>query len=148
MIKNIVNLITMLVLLSLMSACGNQLSKAQSGAGMGAAGGALIGQAIGHHTASTLIGATVGTMVGYIVGNEMDKYDNQRLTQVYEQGIAGTPTTWQNPDSGHMFQVTPHPAIRRDSGVCRTAEISSIIDGRRETALAKACRDNYGRWVL
>lgn len=107
MIKITVNLITMIVLLSLMSACGNQLNKAQSGAGIGAAGGALIGQAMGHHTGSTLIGAAVGTMVGYMVGNEMDKYDNQRLTQVYEQGVTGTPNTWENPDSGHMFQVTP-----------------------------------------
>lgn len=47
-----------------------------------------------------------------------------------------------------MYQVTPHPATRGDSGVCRTAEISSIIDGLRETTFAKACRDNYGRWVL
>jgi len=128
--------------------CSNQLNRAQSGAGLGAAGGAVIGQAIGRNTGATLIGAAVGTMVGYIVGNEMDKYDSQQLGQVYERGISGQATSWRNPDSGNMHNVTPQAAVRTESGICRTAEVDSIIDGRRETTLATACRDEYGRWEL
>lgn len=130
------------------SSCSNQLNRAQSGAGLGAAGGAVIGQAIGRNTGATLIGAAVGTMVGYIVGNEMDKYDSQQLGQVYERGISGQTTSWRNPDSGYMHRVTPQAAVRTESGVCRTAEIDSTINGRRETTLATACRDEYGRWEL
>lgn len=115
---------------------------------MGAAGGAIVGQAIGRNTGATLIGAAVGTMVGYIIGNEMDKYDSQQLGMVYERGISGETTSWKNPDSGHMHNVTPRAVVRTEAGICRTAEIDSTIDGRRETTLATACRDDYGRWVL
>lgn len=136
------------ILLAVMSSCSNQLNRAQSGAGLGAAGGAIIGQAIGRNTGATLIGAAVGTMVGYIVGNEMDKYDNQQLGQVYERGVSGQTTSWRNPDSGYKHSVTPQVAVKTESGICRTAEIDSIIEGRRETTQATACRDEYGRWEL
>ena len=144
---NCIRLLMLFFLAAAISSCG-QLNKAQSGAGMGAAGGAIIGQAIGHNTGATLIGAAVGTMVGYMVGNEMDKYDSQQLGLVYERGIPGQTISWRNPDSGHMHHVTPQPVVRTASGICRTAEIDSVIDGRRETTLATACRDEYGRWIL
>jgi surface antigen len=150
--KNTMKVLTKVVILSVsvltLSSCSNQLNRAQSGAGIGAASGAIVGQIIGRSTGATLIGAAVGTMAGYIVGNEMDKYDNQQLGQVYERGIPGQTTTWRNPNSGHMHHVTPQAAVRTDSGICRTAEIESTIDGRREMTLATACRDDYGRWVI
>lgn len=145
---NHLRLLLLLVLAVAVGACAQPLNKAQSGAGLGAAGGAIIGQAIGRNTGATLIGAAVGTMVGYMVGNEMDKYDSQQLGLVYERGISGQTTSWRNPDSGHMHHVTPQPVVRTATGICRTAEIESIIDGRRETTLATACRDDYGRWNL
>jgi surface antigen len=145
---NIIIKLSVLGFLVAIISCSNQLNRAQSGAGLGAAGGAVIGQAIGRNTGATLIGAAVGTMVGYIVGNEMDKYDSQQLGQVYERGISGQATSWRNPDSGYMHNVTPQAAVRTESGICRTAEVDSIIDGRRETTLATACRDEYGRWEL
>jgi len=145
---NLIKLLVLFVLVSAISSCSHQLNRAQSGAGMGAVGGGIIGQAIGRNTGATLIGVAVGTMVGYIVGNEMDKYDSQQLGLVYERGISGQTTSWQNPDSGHMHRATPRAVVRTEAGICRTAEIDSTIDGRRETTLATACRDEYGRWVL
>lgn len=144
----LVRFLALCVFVSALSSCSGQFNKAQSGAGMGAAGGAIVGQAIGRNHGATLIGAAVGTMVGYIVGNEMDKYDSQQLGLVYEQGISGQATSWRNPDSGHMHSVTPRAMVSTEAGICRTAEIESIIDGRRETTLATACRNDYGRWVL
>ena len=63
--------------------CATTTSKGTSGAAIGAATGAIAGQAIGHDTKGTLIGAAVGGLLGYIVGNEMDKYDQAQLNQVY-----------------------------------------------------------------
>lgn len=143
-----IKLSALLLLAMAISSCGQQLNRAQSGAGIGAASGAIIGQAIGRNTGATLIGAAVGTMVGYIAGNEMDKYDSQQLGRVYEQGVSGNTISWQNADSGHMHHVTPQPVVRTPSGICRTAEIESVIEGRTETTLATACRDDYGRWVI
>lgn len=134
-------------LLSLVS-CTHQLNRAQSGAVIGAAGGAVVGQAIGHDTSSTLIGTAVGTLLGYIVGNEMDKYDRQRLNAVYEQGGSGQTSSWVNPDNGNSYYVTPGVATTTATGPCRNAAIDATIDGRRETTYATACRNNNGQWVL
>ena len=131
-----------------LSSCGGQLTKGQAGAGIGAAGGAVIGQAIGHSTEATLIGLAVGTMLGYIVGNEMDKFDRQQLNQVYESAPSGQASSWQNPDSGNQYVVSPQPAVRSAKGPCLRAEIQAIIDGQPQTTYSTACRDDNGQWVL
>ena len=137
--------VTMMV--SLVS-CTGQYNRGQSGAVMGGAGGAVVGQAIGRSTEATLIGLAVGTMLGYIVGNEMDKQDRQQLNQVYERGVSGQQSSWQNPDSGNAYTVTPQPAVQSSSGPCRKAEIQAVIDGRTETTYSTACRDSSGQWIL
>ncbi|HKJ66293.1 MAG TPA: glycine zipper domain-containing protein [Desulfopila sp.] len=136
----------------LLTSCANvDLNKGKQGALGGAAGGALLGQAIGRDTEATLIGAAVGTMLGYIVGNEMDKFDKRELNQAYEFTPSGQTTSWQNPDSGNLYQVTPQPAYSSPSSPqrpCRQAEIEAVIDGRRETTYTTACRNDAGQWVL
>lgn len=136
-----------LIALLLLSSCAN---KAQTGAAGGAAAGAIIGQAIGHNTGGTLIGAAVGTMLGYIVGNEMDKYDRQQLSHMYERGVSNQRSSWVNPDTGNEYAVTPQPAYQNPSThqVCRRAEIDATIDGRRERTVSTACRNSYGEWEL
>ena len=134
-----------------LTSCGTNYTKGQQGAGIGAASGALLGQAIGGDTEATLIGAAVGTMLGYIVGNEMDKYDRQKLNQAYEVGPSGQSTSWQNPDNGNAYQVTPQPAYSnpsQSSRPCRQAEILATIDGKTEKTYSTACRNNEGQWVL
>jgi len=143
----------MFLTLSIASCANSPLTKGTQGAGMGAAGGALIGQAIGRNTEATLIGAAVGTMLGYIVGNEMDKYDRTQLNEAYEFTPSGQQTTWQNPDNGNSYQVTPQPAYRNPTSAqpdrpCRQAEILATIDGRTEKTYTTACRNSAGQWVL
>jgi len=132
----------------ILSSCTHELDRAQSGAVLGAAGGAVAGQVIGGNTSSTLIGTAVGTFVGYMIGNEMDKYDRQRLNNVYERGVSGQTSAWVNPDSGNSYSVTPSPATTEATGPCRRAEVQAIIDGRSETTYATACRDYTGQWVI
>ncbi|MGV1099672.1 glycine zipper domain-containing protein [Thiovibrio sp. JS02] len=132
------------------AACaGTTPSKGTGGAAIGAGVGALAGQAIGRDTEGTLIGAAVGGLLGYIVGNEMDKYDQARLNQVYESSPSNQTTQWVNPDTNRSYSVTPKPAYTQPSGqVCREAEILATVDGRPEKVVSVACRDNTGRWVV
>lgn len=136
----------------MMTSCTNVgLNKGKQGAIGGAAGGALLGQAIGKNTEATLIGAAVGSLLGYIVGNEMDKYDRQNLNQVYEAAPSGQTTSWQNPDSGNYYEVTPQPAYtapQNPQQPCRKAEILATIDGQAEKTYTTACRNNQGQWVV
>ena len=131
----------------LLSSCMS--NKAQMGGVGGAAAGAIAGQAIGKNTGATLIGAAVGGMLGYAIGIEMDKYDQQQLSQAYETAPSGKSISWTNPDNRNQYQVTPQPAYTGpDNRVCRTAEINAVIDGREERTRSTACRDNYGNWEL
>ncbi len=136
----------------LMTSCANtSLNKGQQGAIGGAVGGALLGQAIGRNTEATLIGAAVGTALGYIVGNEMDKYDRKELNQAYEFGPSGQASSWQNPDNGNYYEVTPQPAYTSPTypdRPCRQAEIMATIDGRSERTYTTACRNSQGQWEL
>lgn len=137
--------------LAVMTGCAQQgVNKGQSGAMVGAAGGAIVGQIIGKNTEATLIGAAVGTMLGYIVGNEMDKFDRQQLNSVYETGRSGQAATWNNPDSGNTYNVTPQPAYTPPGNTqpCRRAEINAVIDGKAQKTYTTACRDEYGQWQL
>ncbi|WP_028319046.1 glycine zipper domain-containing protein [Desulfobulbus elongatus] len=136
----------LLALLAL-SSCA---TRGQTGALGGAAGGALIGQAIGHSTGATLIGAAVGAGLGYIIGNEMDKYDRDRLSNVYESGPSNRRSSWVNPDSGNRYSVTPQPAYQSSGTqqVCRRAEINAVIDGKSQRTYSTACRNSYGEWEL
>ncbi len=132
-----------------LGACNHQLNKGQSGAGIGAAGGAIIGQAIGKSTEATLIGLAVGATLGYIVGNEMDKADRQQLNNVYEGGSSGQTSSWQNPDNGNSYNVTPQPAYYpTPQSPCRKAEIIAVIDGKQERTYSTACRNSAGQWEL
>jgi surface antigen len=143
-------LVVLLIIFLSLSSCANP-SKGQRGAGIGGASGALIGQAIGRNTEATLIGAAIGTVLGYIVGNEMDKYDRQRLNQAYEYGPSGQVTTWQNPDNYNTYQVIPQPAYTQPQipqTPCRRAEILATIDGKTERTYTTACRNSAGQWEL
>lgn len=149
--KNVVLILLPTLVIAMTSCAPQSLNKGQKGAGVGAASGAIIGQVIGRNTEATLIGAAVGTMLGYIVGNEMDKYDRQQLNHTYEQAPSGSPTTWQNPDSGNRYQVTPEPAYypsNQPQSPCRKAEILATIDGKTEKTYTTACRNSAGQWEL
>ena len=138
-----------IILMLLTSGCATNTSKGTSGAAIGAAAGAITGQAIGRDTKGTLLGAAVGGLLGYIIGNEMDKYDQAQLNQVYETSPSHQRTQWVNPDTNRSYAVTPKPAYTQPSGqVCREAEILATVDGRPEKVVSTACRDNEGRWVI
>ncbi|MCI5144485.1 MAG: glycine zipper 2TM domain-containing protein [Candidatus Electrothrix sp. AR3] len=125
-------------------------SRGGIGAAGGAGAGAIAGQAIGHDTQSTLLGAAIGGVLGYIVGNEMDKFDQQQLSQAYESAPSGQPTTWVNPDHGNQYQVIPQPAYQMPGSnkICRKAEIIAVINGRSQKTYSTACRDMNGNWQL
>ena len=142
MLKNMV-LVCLVALL-----CYSCANKAQTGALGGAAGGALLGQMIGRDTGATLLGAALGGLIGYVVGNEMDKQDRVRLNNAYETTPSYNTSSWVNPDTGNQYAVTPQPAYTApDNRICRKAEIEAVIDGKKETTEALACREN-GHWVI
>lgn len=148
--KNII-FVSLLASTLFLAGCNSSgMSKGSMGGLGGAAGGALLGQAIGGNTEATLIGAAIGGALGYVVGNEMDKADQQRLTQTYETAPSGQPVSWVNPDSGNQYEVTPEPVYSASASqpICRDAKVEAVIDGKTEIVNTTACRNSAGQWEM
>ncbi len=146
MIRKIVFL---LLFVFLTGACTT--NKAQMGAVIGTLGGAAVGGQVGKkkdRRKNAVIGAFIGGVVGYIIGNEMDKYDRQKLNQTFEKVSSDKTNKWVNPDTGNKYEVTPEPAFYENSRICRKAKIKAIIDGKEEIVETTACRNPEGIWEI
>ena len=135
--------------------CAEDFMRTRGGQGgiIGVGAGALLGQAIGNDTEATLLGAAIGGLLGYIIGNEMDKYDQSKVVHTIDTYPSGHTRSWQNPDSGNSFRVTPRPAYvpnpRDPDRVCREAEVRAYIRGEEKVAYTTACYEPYdGKWYL
>ncbi len=132
----------------LLSSC----NKAELGSTIGGLSGAAIGGQLGdrkHRGRNAILGAFAGTLIGYIVGNEMDKYDKQRLNQTFETSQSYKKVKWVNPDTHNNYEVTPEPAYSgRNGNPCRDAYIEAVIDGEYKQVKTTACRNNNGTWEI
>lgn len=144
-------ILTGIILLALAaSSLGCTTSKAQQGSVFGGLAGGLIGSQLGpedRRRENALIGAGIGLAAGYMLGNELDKFDQQRVQQTLEYQPSGQSTSWVNPDTGYQFTATPSPAYASGNRIYRDVELEAYIDGRRETVQARAYRDQ-DRWIL
>ncbi len=149
MLKKGYLLMLALVIFSLILASCN---RAELGTTIGGLGGAAIGGQIGdksHRSRNAIIGAFAGAVIGYIVGNEMDKYDRQKLNQTFEKVPSNKKVEWVNPDTHNKYEVTPEPAYTSNDGrVCRDAYIQAVINGEYKQVKTTACRNDDGTWQI
>ena len=140
-------------LVSLITGCGPEASKQDSGLVVGAIAGGLIGNAAGRgggRPAATIVGAVLGGIVGSEIGRSMDKQDRilaqQAELMALERGRSGEVTPWRNPDNGRYGEVIPMEADRRGAEDCRAYTHRIYIDGRPQTMRGTACRNPDGSW--
>ena len=130
--------------------CGDgQIRNEQVGAGVGAVLGGVLGAQIGGgkgQLAATAAGAVLGAYLGGNVGRTMDDSDRSKTRQTLEAAPTGKHTTWQNPDTGNRYDVTPTRTYEREGRPCREYTTEAWIDGRRETVRGTACREPDGSW--
>lgn len=117
-----------------------------AGAGAGAAVGAQVGGGTGK-LAAVAIGTLIGGYIGGSIGKTMDDVDRMKMNRALETQPTGQSYSWQNPDTGHDYAVTPTETYQRESGPCRDYTTEAVIDGRREVVHGTACRQSDGRWV-
>jgi surface antigen len=149
MSKKYILLITVLVIFAMFAISCN---RAELGSTIGGLGGAAVGGQIGdkkHRGRNAIIGAFAGAVIGYIVGNEMDKYDKQKLNETFETVPSHKKVKWVNPDNNNRYEVTPEPAYTADDGrPCRDAYIQAVINGEYKQVKTTACRNNNGQWEI
>lgn len=140
-------LITLIIVssLTLLGGCNKQQIGSTTGAVLGGYVGSQIGDGRGRLIA-TAAGTLAGAMLGGSVGASMDELDMRRTNRTLENTRTGVTSSWQNPDSGIQYAVTPTETYETAAGPCREYRTNATIDGRRETVYGTACRQYDGRW--
>jgi len=142
-------LLTGLIAASALALAGCETTKEQQGQLIGAIAGGLLGNQVGSgsgRTAATIAGTVLGGFVGGSVGRQMDDGDRYRAGQALESTPTYESSSWQNPDTGNRYSVTPTKTYYADSLPCREYTTEAWIDGRQETIYGTACRQSDGSW--
>lgn len=129
---------------------GCQTTREQQGNVIGAIAGGVLGAQIGSgsgRTAATIAGTLLGGYLGGRIGRQMDDSDRYRAGQALESTPTYESSSWDNPDTGSSYKVTPTRTYYEQSQPCREYTTEAWIDGRRETVYGNACRQSDGSWV-
>jgi len=129
---------------------GCQLNKQNVGTGVGGVAGGVLGSNVGGGSGRTIaiIGGTLlGAMIGGHIGSEMDELDRRRTYETFENTPTGRTNSWNNPDTGSQYSVTPTRTYETNNRPCREYEMDAYIDGQREVVTGTACRNANGEWV-
>jgi surface antigen len=142
-------IITALLSSALLAGC-QQPSQRDTGAVIGGIAGGVLGNQIGGgsgRTAAVIAGTLVGAYIGGSIGQQMDDNDHYRAQRALETSRTNYPTSWNNPDTGYEYTVTPTRTYETTtSGPCRDYTTEAVIDGRREIVHGTACRQSDGTW--
>lgn len=115
------------------------------GGGLGGLLGAQVGSGSGQ-IAAAVAGGLLGAYFGGNVGRTMDEVDRRRAYDSLERNPTGQTSSWQNPDTGNAYAVTPTQTYQDSGRPCRDYTTEAWIDGQRETIKGTACREPDGTW--
>lgn len=134
----------------LLVGCSQETKNQDVGTVVGGALGGLLGAQVGSGTgrvAAAVAGSIAGALIGGSIGRSMDELDRLKAAQALEATPTGQTSTWQNPDTGNSYSVTPTQTYTNNSGApCRDYTTEGWIDGKREVIKGTACRQSDGTW--
>ena len=120
---------------------------------MGTVTGGVVGGLIGSQfgggagkVAAAAGGAMLGAILGGRIGQYMDRQDRLELTRALETAPTGRVISWNNPDNGNHYHVTPTRTYYVSEQPCREYTTRAEIGGKSEQIYGKACRQGDGSW--
>lgn len=129
---------------------GMMPNKQAIGGGLGGVLGGIAGSQIGGgkgRTVAIVAGTLLGAAVGSAIGNSMDQTDLYRTQTALTNTPTGQTSSWNNPDNGYQYEVTPTRTYKSSAGQdCRDYTTVGIINGQREVIKGTACRQADGSW--
>jgi surface antigen len=135
--------------LSLVGCAGvsNQDAGVVTGGLVGGAVGSLFGSGSGRIVAA--VGGTVlGAVIGGAIGHNMDKTDQMQVNNSLNNLPSGQSQSWQNPDTGNQYTVTPVKTYYQHKRPCREFITYAQINGRTQKIHGRACRASNGTWRM
>jgi surface antigen len=139
------------LVLPLLSGCG------KDGPGIGQIGGAVLGGATGGYVGSTIgggrgrvIATALGAVLGTVAGSQLGAYfDKKEQTEIEDTTLdafdSGASRTWKSSKHNAKYMVRPG---RLDDSGCREYKTVILIDGKRQEAYGRACKDEFGQWRI
>ncbi len=139
-----------LLITSLFLGACQEVRNEDVGTVVGGALGGLLGAQVGDGSgqiAAAVAGALVGAYLGGRIGKSMDEVDRVKANRALEVNRSGRTFSWNNPDIGNRYAVTPTRTYRpNDDSPCRDYTTDAWIDGQREVVEGTACRQPDGTW--
>lgn len=114
---------------------------------VGAAAGSQVGEGSGQ-TVATIAGALIGAVIGERIGARMEDDDRQYTALALEENRTGETASWENPDTGNEFSVTPVETYERSGRPCREFEFRVETDEGSDVQERTACRQSDGTWEV
>lgn len=118
------------------------------GAILGGVAGTQFGKGRGR-AVSIIGGAVLGAVIGGEVGKSMQASDHDQASQVLETVPTGQTISWNNPQTGRQYEMTPTRTYRTSNNrPCRDYTSWVFVDGFEEQVKGRACRMPDGRWKM
>lgn len=118
----------------------------------GGAVGGLLGSALGHgpgRVGGIIVGTLLGALVGHDVARSLDEADELHAARVLEKNRTGQGSSWVNPDTGAEVTVLPRRTYQTRTGeYCREYQTEVTLEGQKQQAYGKACRQPDGQWKI
>ena len=128
-----------------------RLDSSATGGLLGAILGGLAGTQVGKgsgRTAAIVGGTVLGAVLGSNIARNMDERDHKATNTALEHNRTGQTSTWENPDTGAQYSLTPQRTYRStENQDCRDYSMWVFIDGYEEEVKGTACRLPDGNWV-
>lgn len=113
----------------------------------GAAAGSQVGEGSGQ-TVATIAGALIGAVIGERIGARMEDDDREYTAHALEENRTGETASWENPDTGNEFWVTPTETFEDSGRPCREFEFRVETEDGSDVQERTACRDSDGTWEV
>lgn len=130
----------------------NLFDSATIGTLIGAATGGFTGSQFGKgrgKLAATAIGTLVGAVIGHEVGDTIARSEDVCFSQTFEHVPDRETITWNDPQQGANYQVTPTKTARTSSGeYCREYIAKATVGNKVVDTYGTACRQPDGSWKL
>lgn len=111
--------------------------------------GGAVGSTIGNgdsRKVAILIGSVLGAVIGKKIGQDMDNADRGCLGHTLELGTDHKPVSWENPENGLSYTVTPLNGFQSNGMKCRAYDLDIEGDDIQDTKHEKACQIGPGNW--
>ncbi len=147
--KRLCNTLLVLMLGVMLAGCQN-MSKQDAGTITGAVAGGLLGSTIGQGQGKILAiaaGSMAGAYIGNQVGKSMDDTDRMKMNQALESNSVGQPAYWKNRQTHAVYRVTPVKNVTvKGNEYCREYQTVATINGEQQKMYGTACRQPDGSW--